>query len=152
MFLSQLVNKTHSGPGFPFREVQSLQKITTLFGSAASIHIPAAVALLYVRCRISYGCFVDERKLLLTSTDILFISLSERFSPIALAEKIENGRFLYRKKRRVASSKAIRSIGSKLEIIRRDSLCAVLCDRVIHFNIWYCVFLSLLIRHFFLRQ
>jgi hypothetical protein len=27
-----------------------------------------------------------------------------------------------------------------------------LCDRVIHFNIWYCVFLSLLIHHFFLRQ
>jgi hypothetical protein len=27
-----------------------------------------------------------------------------------------------------------------------------LCDRVINFNIWYCVILSLLIHHFFLRQ
>jgi hypothetical protein len=40
--------------------------ITTLFGFAASIRIPAAVALLYVRCGISHGCFVDEPKFVLT--------------------------------------------------------------------------------------
>jgi hypothetical protein len=95
-------------------------KITALFGFAASIRIPAAVALLYVRGGISHGCIVDERKFLLTSTDdMLFISLSERVSPIALAEKIENGRFLYRRKRRAANSKAIRSVGT-LPCLRKN--------------------------------
>ena len=40
---------------------------------------------------------------MISIADVLLSSLSERVSPIALAQKIENGRFLYRKNRRAAN-------------------------------------------------
>ena len=99
-----------------------------------------------------HGGFEIGRKILLTSVGTLIRSQSERVNPIALAEDKEKLRFLLSIKRRAASSKAIKFIGNKFEIIRRDSLWAVLYERVMHLVIWYWAFLSLLMHHFLLRQ